>query len=193
MRFAWSSLIVLVLSAGCTWSNVSTLNTQPPEPPKYVLLLGPVDFPQEPDRADYKASWWHHQPAFEAGVRDWLSRNRPDWTFAVLDNRRPFPPLEPGNVVLTGRITTITYGIPALRTLVGMGAGQERVSGDFEVRTSDGRAVAKFHAREAYLGGFGIGGFDFIDMNTLVRRFAETTAEKATEAVAPKKMIDARR
>lgn len=193
MRFAWPSLIALLLSAGCTWSNVSTLSPPPSEPPKYVLLLGQIDSPQDRDRADYKASWWQHQPAFETGVRDWLTRNRPDWTFAVLDDRRPLSQLAPGNVVLTGRITTITYGIPALRTLVGMGAGQERVSGDFEVRTFDGRVMAKFHAREAYLGGFGIGGFDFIDMNTLVRRFAETTAENATEAVAPKKMTDVRR
>jgi len=95
-------------------------------------------------------------------------------------------------VIVTGTITSISYGIPALRALVGMGAGQEKVAGDFEVRAADGRLIAKFHSRESYLGGFGIGGFDFISMDTLVRRFAETTAEKTVEAVAPKKTADAK-
>lgn len=149
MRFGWPSLVALLLFAGCTWSNVSTLNPQPSDPPKYVLLLGSIDSPQHREYSDHRASWWQHQPAFETGVRDWLTRNRPDWTFAVLNDRLLPSPLGPGHVVLTGRITTITYGIPALRTLIGMGAGQERVSGDFEVRTFDGRVLAQFHARSS--------------------------------------------
>jgi hypothetical protein len=41
----------------------------------------------------------------------------------------------------------------------------------------DGTERAKFTARESYLGGAGIGGAGFLDMEDLVRRFAETVAE----------------
>jgi hypothetical protein len=185
-------LMSVLLTSGCTWSGVRDLDTRVPEPPKHVLLLGRVEMPPDPFRAEWKASWWQHQPHFDKGVQDWLGRNRSDWTFAKLDDRRPIGALPPGSVVLTGTITSFSYGVPAARALVGMGAGQEKVSGDFEVRAADGRLLAKFHSRESYLGGFGIGGFDFITMDTLVRRFAETTAEKTVEVVAPKKSADAR-
>jgi len=142
--------------------------------------------PKDPFRAGWKASWSEHQPHFDKGVRDWIARNRSDWAFLSLDDRLPGVPLPPGSVILTGTITSLSYGIPAVRFFPGMGAGQEKVSGDFVVYAADGRPLAKFHSRESYLGGFGIGGLDYINMDTLVRRFAETTAEKAIEAVVPK-------
>ena len=185
-------VIAAFLVSGCTWSGVQELDTRPPEPPKHVLFLGRVDMPKDPFRAGWKASWSEHQPHFDKGVRDWIARNRSDWAFLSLDDRLPAVPLPPGSVILTGTITSLSYGIPAVRFFVGMGAGQEKVSGDFVVYAADGRLLAKFHSRESYLGGFGIGGLDFIDMDTLVRRFAETTAEKAIEAVAPKGTPDAR-
>jgi len=185
-------VIAVFLLAGCTWSGVRELDTRPPEPPTHVLFLGRVDMPKDPSRPEWKASWWQHQPQFDKGVRDWIARNRSDWAFASLDDRRPAVPLPPGSVILTGTITSISYGNSAVRFFPGMGAGQAKVSGDFEVYAADGRLLTKFHSRESYLGGFGIGGFDFIGMNTLVRRFAETTVEKATEAVAPKGTAAAR-
>jgi hypothetical protein len=86
----------------------------------------------------------------------------------------------------------MSYGIRAFRFLPGMGAGQEKVAGDFELRAADGRLLAKFHARESYLGGFAIGGPDLISMDTVVRRFAETTAKKVVDTVAPKQTAEAR-
>ena len=192
MRAVRVLLVTVFLVAGCTWSSVRDLDPRSSEPPKHVLLLGRVEMPPDPFRADWKASWRHHRPHFDKGVRDWIARNRSDWAFATLDDHQPTVALPPGSVIVTGTITSISYGIPALRALVGMGAGQEKVAGDFEVRAADGRLIAKFHSRESYLGGFGIGGFDFISMDTLVRRFAETTAEKTVEAVAPKKTADAK-
>jgi len=147
---------------------------------------------KDPFCAEWKVSWSQHQPQFDKGVREWIARNRSDWAFASLDDRQPPIPLPPGSVILTGTITSISYGIPALRFFVGMGAGQEKVSGDFELHAADGRLLAKFHSRESYLGGFGIRGLDLIGMDTLVRRFAETTAEKAVETVAPKETAQAR-
>ena len=56
-------------------------------------------------------------------------------------------------------------------------------------------------SRESYLGGVGIAGalilplllrFDYISMDTVVRRFAETVVEKTVEVVAPKVMAEAK-
>jgi hypothetical protein len=79
--------------------------------------------------------------------------------------------------VLVGTITNLDKGSAAMRWIVGMGAGQAKVNGDFEIQTLDGRPLARFSARESYLGGAGIGGAGFLDMEDLVRKFAETVAE----------------
>lgn len=188
-------VIAVLLVSGCTWSHVKDLDPRPPDPPKHVLILGRVDQPKALYRTEWKASWWQHEAQFERGVRDWIARNRSDWTVASLDERhgQPASPLPPGSVILTGTITSITYGIGVLRFIPGMGAGQEKVAGDFELHAPDGRLLTKFHAHEAYLGGFAIGGlFDLISMDTVVRRFAKTTAKKVVNTVAPKQTAEAR-
>ena len=80
-------------------------------------------------------------------------------------------------VVLSGRITEVEEGSAALRFIVGMGAGQARIRGEFEIAAPDGATLAKFSARESYLGGAGIGGVSMLDMDGLMKRFAETVAE----------------
>ena len=191
-------VLAIFLVAGCTFSSVKSRDTRSPGPPKHVLIMGRVAMPTEPDRAPWKASWPQHQPQFDTGVREWLERNRSDWAFASLDEGQPLPP---GSIILTGTITSMSYGIGALRFWIGMGAGQEKVSGDFELHAADGRLLSRFHARESYLGGVGIGGalvlplllrIDYMSMDTVVRRFAETVAEKAVKVVAPKATAEAR-
>jgi hypothetical protein len=83
-------------------------------------------------------------------------------------------------VLVTGNITEIDKGNLALRWLVGFGAGKAQVSGAFEIRDSGGQALAKLKASESYLGGAGIGGAGFLDMEDLMRRFGETMADKIT-------------
>ena len=48
---------------------------------------------------------------------------------------------------------------------------------DFEIQSPAGATLAKFSAHESYLGGAGIGGAGFLDMDDLFRRFAETVAQ----------------
>ena len=187
-------IIAGLLVSGCTFSHVKDRDPRPPEPPKHVLILGRVDQPKDPYRTEWKASWWQHEAQFERELRGWIARNRSDWTVVSLDDLRgqPTAPPPPGSVILTGTITSISYGISFLRFLPGMGAGQEKVAGDFELHAPDGRLLTKFHARESYLGGFAIGGPDLIDMDQVVRRFAKTTAKKVVKTVAPKQTAEAR-
>jgi hypothetical protein len=148
MRVTGLLVIAVLLLSGFTWSNVRTLDTRPPASPTHGLVLGRVDMPRDPFRSESKASWSQHQLQFEKGVREWPARNRSDWGFASLDERPPAVPLPPGSVILTGTITSMSYGIPALRYWIGM--------------------------------------------DTLVRHFAETTAKKVVETVAPRTTADAR-
>lgn len=193
MRVYRVLVVAVLLVSGCTWTSVRDRDPRPPESPKQVLILGRVDMPRNPYHAEWTASWWQHQPAFEKGLRDWIARNRSDW-MVVSDERhgQPAVPAPPGSVILTGTITSLSYGIEALRFLPGMGAGQEKVAGDFELHAADGRLLARFHARESYLGGFAIGGPDMISMNTVIRRFAKATAKKVVNTVAPKQTAEAR-
>jgi hypothetical protein len=193
MRVYRLLVVAVLLVSGCTWTSVRDRDPRPPESPKQVLILGRVDMSKNPYHAEWTASWWQHQPAFEKGFRDWIARNRSDWT-VVSDERHGQPPVPapPGSVILTGTITSLSYGIGALRFLPGMGAGQEKVAGDFELHAADGRLLARFHARESYLGGFAIGGPDMISMDTVIRRFAKATAKKVVNTVAPKQTAEAR-
>jgi hypothetical protein len=83
------------------------------------------------------------------------------------------------SVVLTGDITKVDKGSPALRLMVGMGAGQAQVRGDFRILGPTGTELAAFTAKESYLGGAGIGGGGLVDTEDLVKRFAETVARAA--------------
>jgi hypothetical protein len=88
----------------------------------------------------------------------------------------------PGNsVVVVGTITEIDKGSAALRVLVGMGAGQAKAKGEFELRRPDGMTLTKFTARRSYLGGVGIGGAGLLDMEQLVGRLGETIAETTSK------------
>jgi hypothetical protein len=113
-------LIAVFLVSGCTWSAVRSLDTSPPGPPKQVLALGRVDMPKDPFRAGWKASWPQHQLQFDKGVREWPARNRKDWAFVALEDRQPAMVLPPGSVILTGTITSMSYGVHALRFWIGM-------------------------------------------------------------------------
>jgi len=191
MRVTRLLLVAVVLVSGCTWSKIRDLDP-PPAPPTHALILGRVELPKEAFRAPWKATWWSHERAFEKGLRDWLARNRSDWAFATIDELRFPTSLPPDRVILTGTITNITYGVAALRFLPGFGAGQEKVSGDFELRAGDGRLLSRYHAREAYLGGFAIGGPDMISMDRVIRRFAERLAKKTVDTVTPGERTAAR-
>ncbi len=78
---------------------------------------------------------------------------------------------------MVGTITEIDKGSAAMRLLVGMGAGQAKAKGEFEIHAPDGTKLTHFTARRSDLGGLGIGGAGSIDVDELVARLSETVAE----------------
>ena len=167
MRSVHSILLFLAfIVAGCTFSGVKPeiAGTPPSKPPK-VFILGDVRVADQ--------LWEPHRLQFRRGVTDWFQRNGGFET--VLGERPATVPTD--SIVLVGTIIDIDKGSAVARALVGMGAGQAKVKGDFEIHDPNGVVLAKFSGRESYLGGAGIGGFGLLDMDDLVRRFAETVAE----------------
>ena len=166
LRRAFTTVLVALTIAGCTFSGVkpNLLGAAPATAPK-TLVIGDVGV------AD--PLWESYRLHFVRGVSEWLKRNG---GFETVLTARPAV-LATESITLTGIITEVDKGSTALRWIVGMGAGQAKVKGDFRLLGPDGAEMVKFTARESYLGGAGIGGAGFLDMEDLVRRFAETVAE----------------
>jgi hypothetical protein len=186
MRIA-SLLACTLVFSGCTFDYVKRLpadatastGTVSTAVPTRWIVLGPVTMPPRSEWSDYKPSWDNYLPDFERGFREWVERNgRGEWAVAAPGMT---PPAEAVQVRVTGEIYRLTVGVEALRLFVGMGAGQAKVGGIFQVADQSGAILDRFRARESYLGGLGAGGFDYISMETLVRRFSETVAEEVVE------------
>ena len=166
MRQAFQVFLVALVAAGCTFSGVKPLLVGPaPKSAPTTLVLGEIRV------AD--PLWESATPHFRRGVTDWYTRNG---GFQSVVAEPPATPT-PDSITLTGIITDVDKGSTALRWIVGMGAGQAKVKGEFQILGPDGVVLTKFTARQSYLGGAGIGGAGFLDMDDLVRRFAETVAE----------------
>jgi len=166
MRRAFLVLLAALLVAGCTFSAVKPeLVGSPPKNTPPTLILGEIRV------AD--PLWESAKPHFRRGVSDWYTRNG---GFQSVLSEPPATPA-PDSITLTGTITEVDKGSTALRWIIGMGAGQAKVKGEFQILGPDGAVLTTFTARESYLGGAGIGGAGFLDMDDLVRRFAETVAE----------------
>ena len=155
--------------SGCTFPAVKadpgTALTPPSKPP--FIVLGPVTA-ADPD-------WEPYRQPFVDGFATWF-RNNPGVPDALTDRAAEFPA---GAVVLTGTITQVDEGSWPLRTFVGMGAGRQHVSGDFEIVDAAGQRLTRFNARETYLGGVGFRGPSLLSMEDLVRRLSETVAKSA--------------
>jgi hypothetical protein len=156
------------VTAGCagTFAEVTPLTDGGalPERPQ-VLVVGDVRVANP--------AWEPYRAPLAKGVTDWFTKNGGFQSVVT----EPAPTPVPDSVVLTGVITEVDEGNPTLRILVGMGAGQAKAKGDFEVRRPDGTVLTKFTARRSYLGGVGMGGAGFIGMDELVRRLGESVAE----------------
>jgi hypothetical protein len=163
-----SVLVLGLLAAGCagTFAEVTPLSdgSARPEHPQ-ILVVGEVRVTNP--------AWEPLRMQLTKGVADWFTKN--GGFQSVLTE--PGATSSPDGVVLTGTITEIEEGNAALRVVVGMGAGQAKAKGDFEIRGPDGTVLTKFTARRSYLGGVGMGGAGFIDMGELVRRLGESVAE----------------
>jgi hypothetical protein len=166
MRRMCLAILLSFIASGCTFADVKPgLNLAPPTTPPKTLIIGDIVV------AD--PLWESYRLYFRRGVEEWLHRNG---GFETVAAERPTP-LPAASIVLAGTITEMDKGSWAFRFFVGMGAGQARVKGDFEIQDPTGAVLAKFAAQESYLGGAGMGGAGMLDMEDLVRRFAETVAE----------------
>jgi hypothetical protein len=162
----FSAILVAFVTSACTFADVKPelLAAPPPTPPK-ILVLGEVKM------AD--PLWEQYRIQFRRSIEEWFKRN--GGFESVLAERPEQVPAD--SIVLAGSITEVDKGSAALRWIVGMGAGQAKVKGNFEVQSLTGTVLARFSVTESYLGGAGIGGAGFLDMEDLFRRFAETVAE----------------
>jgi hypothetical protein len=108
-------------------------------------------------------------------VQDWFSKNINFKSVIVSTN------LPPQSVVLSGTITEVNKGSGAERFWIGMGAGQARIQGAFEIKNPEGSSLFQFSARRTYLGGAGIGGAGILSMEELTSRLGETVAKSVAE------------
>ena len=122
--------------------------------------------------------------AFALGVQKWCTEHK---SIRVLTEVSPTG-LPSKAVVLTGNITEIEKGSAAARFWVGMGAGQERAQGQFEVQKPDGSRLTAFTARKSYLGGSGIGGWDMMKMEDLVDQLGQVVAETTAKWLRGEKL-----
>ena len=158
--------IVFVLVTGCTFREVTPRQVgAPPAQPPSALVLGQIGVANP--------LWEGSTHVLRRGVWDWLGRN--GGFQSVLMEAPPSPP--PDCVVLKGTITDISRGSEALRVFLHWGLGQAWVRGAFDITRPDGAVLASFTAQRSYPAGAGMG--EDLDVDDLVRRFAETVA-KAT-------------
>jgi hypothetical protein len=160
-------LIVAITLSGCTFATIEPDPQRalaPPNKPRFIVL-GHVQAANP--------AWEPYREDFAQGFAEWFKRN-PGVPDALTDRAARFPD---DAVILMGSISDVEEGNSALRWLVGMGAGQAHVKGDFEIVDATGKVLTRFTARESYLGGVGIGGPGFLNTGDLVRRFSETVAK----------------
>lgn len=123
--------------------------------------------------------------ALRRGVNNWSLTNK---VFQTIETAMPGSKPASGSLVLTGTVTEVEKGSQAMRFIVGMGAGQARLVGDFTLSDDTGKTLAAFKARRSYLGGVGIGGLDMLSTEEMFLRLGEVVAETTSKWLLGKKM-----
>ena len=163
----------VVMMTGCvsTFKEVKPLNGEaPPKERPTALALGNIKITDASCPEPEQKVMLH---AFQLGVEKWCAEHK---AFDVLKDV-PATNAPPGAIVLHGTITEIHKGSAAARFWVGMGAGQERVRGEFALHAADGKELTTFVVRKSYLGGSGIGGFDMMKFDELIVQLGQLVAE----------------
>ena len=114
-------VIAAMIVSGCTLAAIEADRDRalaPRDKPRFIVL-GHIS------TAD--PAWEPYRQHFAQGFTEWF-KNNPGVPDALTDRAASFPD---DAVLLTGGITDIDEGNPALRWLVGMGAGRVQVRGDF--------------------------------------------------------------
>ena len=170
-----AALLLGCLATGCvsTFKEVKPLSVGPPPASKpTAVALGHLKItdarlsqPEQALMAD----------AFDLGVKKWCTEHP---GLEAL-GRSASTNLPPRAIMIEGTISEIEKGSSAARFWVGMGAGQQRVLGEFALLSPEGAKLMTFVARKSYLGGQGIGGWDMMKLEDLVSQLGQLVAETA--------------
>jgi len=93
----------------------------------------------------------------------------------------PVDPNATKTIFVTVKLTNVDKGSAALRMLVGMGAGREHVTAEVKLTDASGKSIGEFKVRKAYSGGYGIGGFGFLDIEDLTQQVGEQCAQSLVD------------
>jgi|HubBroStandDraft_6_1064221.scaffolds.fasta_scaffold228721_2 hypothetical protein len=159
------ALALVIASSACTTVTVTPQATQPPPQTYHVVIIGKGDNPDP--RTAYLDTY------FREGLMRRLGELK------AFDNVSQTPPATaaPDTLFVTGWVSEADKGDEALRFFVGMGAGREHVTGQLELKNSDGQSLGRLEIRKAYSGGMGMGGATVIDLEELSKQVGEQAAQ----------------
>lgn len=164
LTLAISLLAFTVLATSCTSTRISPKEITPALKTYQHLAVGGIGVVDE--------LWKGHLPFLRRGLKERLQKKG---EFATILDPAP-DTLPPNTLLVTGQVTNVKKGNQALRLLVGFGAGAESISGDFALYDESGKQLGAFQSHKSYAGGLGIGGADLMELDDLMQKLGEETA-----------------
>ena len=155
---------IVVLLGACTTTTITPELVQP-APEQKIDTVVVADLTSGDERLNLYIP--HLRQGLVARLRE------ADFREVIVGSASPAPPAA---IVISGTLTEIDKGSTAARWIIGFGAGRSIARATFEIKDAGGATLARFESRKAYSGGAGIGGANFLDMDDLVRKLGEETA-----------------
>ena len=155
---------IVVLLGACTTTTI-TPELVRPAPEQKIDTVVVADLTSADERLNLYIP--HLRQGLVARLRE------ADFREVIVDSASPAPPAA---IVISGKLTEIDKGSTAARWIIGFGAGRAIARGTFEIKDAGGATLARFESRKAYSGGAGLGGANLLDMDDLVRKLGEETA-----------------
>ena len=156
---------IVVLLGACTTTTITPELVQP-APEQKIDTVVVAELTSEDELLEL------YIPHLRQGLVARL-REAEDFRAVIVGSASPAPPAA---IVVSGKLTEIDKGSTAARWIIGFGAGRAIARGTFEIKDAGGATLARFESRKAYSGGAGIGGANLLDMDDLVRKLGEETA-----------------
>jgi hypothetical protein len=156
---------IVVLLGACTTTTITPELVQP-APEQKIDTVVVAELTSEDELLEL------YIPHLRQGLVARL-REAEDFREVIVGSASPAPPAA---IVISGKLTEIDKGSTAARWIIGFGAGRAIARATFEIKDAGGATLARFESRKAYSGGAGIGGANFLDMDDLVRKLGEETA-----------------
>ena len=156
---------IVVLLGACTTTTITPELVQP-APEQKIDTVVVADLTSEDELLNL------YIPHLRQGLVARL-REAEDFREVIVGSPSPAPPAA---IVISGKLTEIDKGSTAARWIIGFGAGRAIARATFEIKDAGGATLARFESRKAYSGGAGLGGANLLDMDDLVRKLGEETA-----------------